>query len=135
MLNNKNISLCLCLVNILQIHIKPARELIKLSSQKKWFLFIFNSDARKGKVSIIFWRDLATDSVEDVISGIDPSRGASPPPSFAMNSWKVRKHNYITGIDAHHQTKNENYMLSFPKWYAYLWQDESKPYPNLPRKF
>ena len=27
-----------------------------------------------------------TDSVEDVMSGIDPSSGASPPPSLWMNS-------------------------------------------------
>lgn len=34
-----------------------------------------------------------TNSVEDVISGIDPSKGASPPPSLAINSLKHEKTN------------------------------------------
>lgn len=37
-----------------------------------------------------------TNSVEDVISGIDPSRGASPPPSFATNSCNVKIPDYTT---------------------------------------
>jgi hypothetical protein len=32
-----------------------------------------------------------TDSVRDVISGIVPSRGSSPLPSFAINSCKIER--------------------------------------------
>jgi len=37
--------------------------------------------------------------VEEVISGIDPSRGTSPPPSFAMKSCKR-----VRNVPSNHQS-------------------------------
>lgn len=54
----------------------------------------FKSTKKKGQNPII-GRSI-TNSVEDVISGIDPSRGASPPPSFSMNSCKEKILDYTT---------------------------------------
>jgi len=42
---------------------------------------------------------LANYSVEEVISGIDPSRGASPPPSFVMKSCKR-----VRNVPSNHQS-------------------------------
>ena len=45
-----------------------------------------------------------TNSVDDVISGIDPSKGASPPPSFLMNSCKPK---YVSNITTLNPTKHK----------------------------
>lgn len=100
LLHSKDVCFSLSLVYLLEIHVMPNNK-----SQLHKFVIEIEKTSYPNKSG--------TNSVEDVISGIDPSSGTSPAPSWATNSCRTQADREIK-IPSHKQ-KNRSKSLRVQK--------------------